>query len=175
MTRAQTIEKPEFRLSVPGGWKAMPELEEAIRGAMLSGTKDLEAGVAAWGDASQGIFTMVLWVTSPDGGASVRDGLMAFHGGIRETLEQDGSRITSWELSETPTRLVSHVAATSDDNRVRGVAIAGMDKDRAPARLQRPVHRRRQGRARPPSAQAILDTFQVTLPDANLRSLGPKP
>lgn len=166
------IERAGFRVEMPAGWKELPEIANALENAVLGRTTDVVGDAVAHGDVTRGVVGIVLRVSAKKPVDRVRPEIEAFHAAFRASVEGNGTRITSWKLTETSTRIVATMEGEAPTVRLRGTAIAVVDKKGIlHGWTAQCATTTRAGKRAADDCDAFLGSFQLTISDRELKRL----
>jgi hypothetical protein len=169
--KTRKIEKEGFRVELPKGWGELPEVANNAANAILGVSTDYSGGAMAAGDPAQGVMVVIFWIKSSDKMQNVRGALEDYHKGIKESLDEAGTRLGKWEASETATQLKVAAEGSDGDVTLRLASIAAVGKDEHLAGWTAQCIHGAKSKNGPALCAGVLASFAITAPDADLKPL----
>jgi hypothetical protein len=169
------LERDGFAVEIPAGWGELPEVANNTKNAFLGASTDVDGGAVAFGDPKVGVMAVVFWVEFRDKVPDVRAALEGFHDEIKRGLQENGTSLTSFALSETNTVMTASLAGSDGSVTLKGRTAAAVGKD---ARLGgwtvRCMFADAAKKKAAPVCEALVVSFKVTVPEMELQPIPPK-
>lgn len=169
------LERDGFSVEIPGGWGELPDVANNARNALLGQSTDMTGGAVAYGDPNAGVMALVFWVKTKDKVPGVRAALEAFHDEIKLSLESNGTKLSTWTVAETTTRMTSALEGTDGSVVVRGQVAGAVGKDgRLVGWSAQCIYGTAQKKKAAPTCEALIASFKTTVADTELKLIEPK-
>ncbi len=172
--KTRRIEKEGFRVDLPKAWGELPDVANNAANAILGVSTDYSGGALAAGDPSQGVMVVVFWIKSKDKMPAVRAALEDYQRGIKESLDEAGTKLSKWEPSETATQLRVAAEGSDGDVTLRLASIAAVGKDERLSGWTAQCIHGSTSKKGPAVCAEVLATFTITTADADLKPIEKK-
>lgn len=167
---AKKLERDGFAVEIPAGWGELPDVANEAKNSLLGASTDMHGGAVAYGDPKAGVMAVVFWLEAQDKVPDVRAALEGFHDEIKLSLEGNGTTLSSFTLSETPTIMSAALAGSDGSVVLKGRTSAAVGKD---ARLGgwsvQCMFSSAAKKKVAPLCDALVASFKVTVPDLELK------
>jgi hypothetical protein len=168
------IEKEGFKVDLPKGWGELPDVANNAANAILGVSTDYTGGAMAAGDPSQGVMVVIFWIKSSEKMSSVRSAIDDYQRGIKESLDEAGTKLTKWEPTEAATQVRVAGEGSDADVALRLVSIAAVDKeDHLSGWTAQCIHGAK-SKTGPTLCAGVLGSFGITAAEADLKPLEKK-
>lgn len=172
---AKKLERDGFSVEIPAAWGELPEVANNAQNALLGQTTDMTGGAVAYGDPNAGVMALVFWVKTKDKVPGVRAALEAFHDEIKLSLEGNGTKLTTWNVTETTTRMTSAVEGSDGSVIVKGQVAGAVGKDgRLLGWSAQCIYGTAARKKAMPMCEALVSSFKVTVADTDLKAIEAK-
>ena len=172
---AKKLERDGFSVEIPSAWGELPEVANNARNALLGQSTDMTGGAVAFGDPNAGVMALVFWVKTKDKVPGVRAALEGFHDEIKLSLEGNGTKLTTWNVTETTTRMTSAIEGSDGSVIVKGQVAGAVGKDgRLLGWSAQCIYGTAARKKAMPMCEALVSSFKVTVADADLKSIEAK-
>jgi hypothetical protein len=170
--KTRAVEREGFKLQVPDGWTALPDVANEASNSLLGATTDLTGGAVAYGDRSSGVMVLVFWVKTKDKVTGVRAPVEAYHDEMKLSLVEGGTTVSRIETAETATRMTASFDAVDGEISLRSSSVAAVGKDgKLVAWTAQCMYAAAKAKT---TCDKIIGDFQVTVADKDLKPLEKK-